>query len=286
MIPSFARRALTICLFVTTIVAPAHAQDADIKPLPFNGALALSRGSVTALGANSFYLSKGDACKMAVNDWGWQSCDGIDAVTLFLVPGADTVVFEMPNSDGHVTMDDWNSKDRDSAIQSIEADLKDALKAQGEKLKVDVTFQGWRVYPTMNAEKKYLYYATDQVWGGEPNINIKAAVFDRLGYMSFSIVPVSINPSEADIRTMIEATIAHYQAKTGQDYGSWLPGDAVSANGALGVLAALVGVKLGKAAIGGLLVAALLILKKAAFLILLPIAWVAKKLKRKDNGSV
>jgi Protein of unknown function (DUF2167) len=267
---------LTVCL---TLAAPAHADTSTLKPVDFNGPLQLIRGDVTGQGVNSFYFSREDGCKIAREDWGWADCIGIDALTYFLVPGADTVLFEEPNSDGHVDMSDWNATDKNATIADIEASLAEGLQAQGEKLGIPIVFKGWRVYPTLNAEQRYMYYATDSLWDGRPNINIKATVFDRQGYVPISIIPTSENPTEAEIRTLVEATLAQYHAAQGQDYASFVPGDAISGAGALGVLAALVGVKAGKLALGGGIAALLLLLKKVGVLVFVPIIWVANKLK-------
>jgi hypothetical protein len=274
---------LSMMTMATAACAQTQAPPADIKPLPFDGALSLARGAVKGATINSFHLSKTDACTIATVDWGWESCEGMDALTYFLVPGADAILFEMPNSDGHVSMEDWAAADKDDTIKSIETDLAAGLAAQGEKLGVPVVFKGWLVYPTLDTEKKVLYYATEATWGAEPNINIKASVFDRQGYVAFTIVTQSNTPTEAEIRAMVDATLAHYQSEPGQDYASFVPGDAVSATGALGVLAALVGVKFGKAAIGGIIAVAILFLKKGGILLLiLPFAWLKKRFSRKS----
>jgi uncharacterized membrane-anchored protein len=270
---------LVVAIAILVSAPMAYAQTDDIKPQTFTAPLSLARGSVNADSANSFYLSKSDACRIAKEDWGWQSCEGMDALTFFLVPGADAILFELPNSDGYVTTEDWQSSDKDEAIKTIETELAAGLHAQGEQLGVPVEFKGWLVYPTLDTTKHVLYYATESTWDGQPNVNIKASVFDRQGYVAFTIVTISNNPTEAEIRAMVDATIAHYQSQPGQDYASYVAGDAISATGAIGVLAALVGVKFGKAALGGLIAVILVFLKKGGILLLaVPFMWVKKRL--------
>jgi uncharacterized membrane-anchored protein len=292
---NFARRMVrrtvpfvSILVWAAAAQAQTQQQTDQLVPLSFEGPLSLARGSIKADSTNSFYLSKADACTIATVDWGWESCEGMDALTYFLVPGADAILFETPNSEGHVTMDDWQSADKDDVIKGIETDLAAGLAAQGEKLGVPVMFKRWLVYPTLDTEKKVLYYATEAMWGGEPNINIKASVFDRKGYVAFTIVTQSNMPTEAEIRAMVHATIAHYQSEPGQDYASFVPGDAVSATGALGVLAALVGVKFGKAALGGIIAVALAFLKKGGIILLaIPFIWLKNRVfgKRKPAAG-
>jgi hypothetical protein len=278
---------ILLSLSVLISANAAQAQSDDVTPQSFTGPLSLARGSLDADGPNSFYVSKTDACTIAKVDWGWTDCAGMDALTFFLVPGADAILFETPNSDGYVTTEDWQSADKDEAIRNIETELAAGLAAQGDQLGFPVVFKGWLVYPTLDTEKKVLYYATESTWDGAPNINIKASLFDRQGYVAFTIVTISNNPTEAEIRAMVEATIAHYRPEPGQDYASYVAGDAVSATGALGVLAALVGVKFGKAALGGLLAAALLFLKKGGILLLaVPFIWLKKRFFGKDAATV
>ena len=74
---------------------------------------------------------------------------------------------EVPNNEGYVRFDDWDTGERDDAIKSIERQLKASVKAQGERLGEKITFDGWRVYPTLNKEKGILYYATDLDWAGK-----------------------------------------------------------------------------------------------------------------------
>lgn len=292
--PSFNLRAFAkeqVCFLAVSFAvfstepAIVHAQAGDIAPLPFTQALNLSRGSVSPGSAEGVYLTLTDACKIAMGDWGWDSCDGLDAMIVQHLPGVDTTLIDKPNSDGFVTYEDWEGGDRDAAIAQIETELASSLKAQGEKTGQDIAFKGWRVYPTLDVANNRMVYATDSTWNGDPVINIKATVFDRRGYVVFSIVPVSDAMTELEIRNMVDATLAAYLPAPDETYTSFVSGDKVAAAGAIGVLATLVGVKYGKAAVGGIIAAALLFLKKGAFLVLLPIAWVVRKLRGKKSDA-
>ncbi len=55
--------------------------------------------------------------------------------------------------------------------------------------------------------------------------------------------------------------------------------------GALGVLAATLGVKYGGAASAGLIALGLLVLKKGAFILLLPLVWLRRLFSRKKADS-
>jgi len=109
-----------------------------------------------------------------------------------------------------------------------------------------------------------MVYATDSAWNGELVTNIKATVFDRRGYVVFPIVPLGTTLTDLEIREMVDATLTSYVPVPDDTHASFVSDDkvAVAAAAAIGVLATLVKVKFGKAAVGGLLAAALLFLKK------------------------
>ena len=282
-------RVLAVALLVSAAAIPgigtALAQTGDVTPKVFSGPLPLSRGTITAGSPEAVYLSKPDFCRIVTVEWGWDNCDGLEAMVITHVPGVDTTLVERPNSEGHVSFEDWKGADQAKVIHDIETDLAAGMKAQGEKIGQKIEFKGWRVYPTLDEGKNYLVYATDSIWNGEAITNIKATVFDRRGYVVFDIVPVASDATEADIRAMVEATIATYKPTADQGYAAFAPGDKVAATGALGVLAALVGVKLGKVGLIGLFAVALIALKKGAILVVLPFIWLYRKLRgRKDQG--
>ena len=105
-----------------------------------------------------------------------------------------------------------------------------------------------------------MVYATDSTSNGELVTNIKATVFDRRGYVVFPIVPLGTTLTDLEIREMVDATLTSYVPVPDDTHASFVSDDKVAA--AIGVLATLVKVKFGKAAVGGLLAAALLFLKK------------------------
>ena len=262
--------------------ALVQAQASDYTPVPFTETLTLSRGSVSPPSPNSFYLGRDDYCEITQSEWGWQSCASIDAFLLGGAPGVDTAIIEKPVSDGYVTYDDWNDADRDEEIAAIETELALSMRSQSEATGQDIHFLGWRAYPTLDQQKNYLYYATDIEWDCERLINITATIFDRRGYVTFSIVPLSSELNEAQIAKMVDDTLAPYSPAPDESYAAFETGDKIAAAGAVGVLATLVGVKYGKTAFAGLAAIALLVLKKAWFLLLFPLIWIKSFFQRKE----
>ncbi len=276
-----------IIAFITFTTDPAivraqNAQKAE-APVPFTGQLALTRGNLSPDSANkSAYLKKDLYCRVVKEAYGWSSCEGIDAFIVKHIGGMDTTIVSKPNSEGYVKLDDWESADRDESIKQIEEQLREGLKQQGQRLGAAVTFKGWRTYPTLNKDKKYMYYATDIVWNGEVNTNVKATVFDRRGYVAFNMVPEKTDLTSKQIEQLINSTLDLYKPKQEERYASFTSGDKVAAVGALGVLATLAGVKWGKAAASGLLAILLVLLKKFWFVLIFPFMLIGKLFKRSE----
>lgn len=247
----------------------------------FTEPLTVSRGKIDPSSPTAEIWQKSFWCDIVKKDWGWTECDGLDAFIVDYSQLIDTMIFELPNSEGRVSFEDWKSEDLNSEITTIEKSLKESYKVQSEKLGVQVLFKGWRVYPTLNEEKKILYYATDVTFDGEVSTNIKASLFDRQGYITVIVVPTSTNLDGASIEQIVLDVSDHYKPNASQDYSEFVTGDKVAAAGAIGVLATLVGVKYSKGIAAWLFVIGLAFVKKAWILIFLPLLWIRKLFRRK-----
>jgi uncharacterized membrane-anchored protein len=255
-----------------------HAQ--EVTPYAFTEPLTVSRGKLMPSSQEAMTLPRDEMCDLVKNEWGWAGCESVDAMVFLFTPQIDTLMIDKPDTSGYVKLEDWESDEREEVISSIEDHLRASLKAQGERTGKNITFDGWKVYPTLNTAKKYMYYATDIGWDGESSINVKAIVFDRRGFISFSIVPTDSNINESQMLATINAVLDKYQPKPQEEYSSFVSGDNVAAVGAVGVLATLAGVKYGKGAVTGILVGLALLFKKAAFLLFIPLFWVGGWIKR------
>ena len=92
-------------------------------------------------------------------------------------------------------------------------------------------------------------------------------MFDRYGYTSFSIIPVDSDTKPADLEAAIGKFLSSYKPAPETSYAEYRSGDRLAAVGAVGALAAVMGVKYGKAATVGLFALAAVLFKK--FFILL-----------------
>ena len=270
---------MAVAIFVFSGV-PAILPAQEVNPLPFVAPLSVSRGNVTPAYDYATYLTQSDICSIVMQDWGWRDCTGVDAFVAYQFPDIYATLVYAPNSDGFVSFDDWDTDEKTEVIAQIETELRRSLREQGAVLGVPISFDGWVVYPSLNKERGFMYYATSSVWDGDKTVNINATVFDRRGHVKFLIVPDVETLSPAAAEEMILRVLDQYEPRESETYASFSSGDKVAAVGAVGVLAGLAGLKYSKSA-GGILVILLLILKKAWFLV--SSVWLASMISHSER---
>ena len=277
---------MIFCLLalVPFVSSPAivNAQQGN-QPALFTEPLSVSRGKIIPQSFDAEVWPKSYYCDIVKLDWGWSTCEGFDAFIVGYNDKIDSLLMEKPNSGGFVKFDDWNSKNLDKQVKAIEKDLRASLKIQGEQSNSIINFERWRVFPTLNKAKNIMFYATDISFDGEVSTNVKASVFDRYGYNVFRIVTSSSELSKTDIEDLVLNMAESYKPNVNDSYSSFISGDKLAAGGAIAVLATLMGVKYGKAAAAGAFAIALVFLKKAGFLLLLPLLWIGRLFKRKSK---
>ncbi|RWE25098.1 DUF2167 domain-containing protein [Mesorhizobium sp.] len=267
--------------------AIAHANDTDYHPQNFTQPLSAARGTITPAGGGAIYLKPEDRCNLVVKEFGWDraECGTIDQLIFGFTPEIDNLTVEKPVSDGYVSLADWDGADRNDEISSIEESFKASVKAQSERVGQDIRFEGWLVYPQIDRARNILYYANVLNWARDRTINISVSIFDRQGYIPMKIVPVDGNIAAGSVQKIVEASTTAYKPRLGTSYTEFASGDKVAGYGALGVLATMLGVKYGKAAGAGLIALLLVVLKKGAFVLLLPLVWLRRLFSRNKAGS-
>lgn len=248
----------------------------------FTEPMIVSRGTLNPSSPDAEVWASSYWCPIVKSEWGWTSCDGIDAFIVGYNASVDTIIIEKPNSDGFVKFDDWRSDDLANEIAKIEEALIASVKDQEKKIGMPVSFKGWRVFPTLNEEKHVLYYATDIDWNGEVSTNIKISVFDRSGYVAMRVIPTSSSLDGGEIERIVLSSVANYAPNTSEGYSKFVSGDKIAAVGAVGVLATMIGVKYSKGLWAGLMVLLLAVFKKAWILLFLPLIWIKKLFQRKE----
>ncbi|HWK68586.1 MAG TPA: DUF2167 domain-containing protein [Rhizobiaceae bacterium] len=260
------------------------AQDERYHPVNFTQPLSTARGVVTPIGPDAIYLEDAERCTFLVKEFGWeeQSCTDVNQMLLNMGP-IDTLLVNAPVSDGYVSLDDFTGDTADE-VDAITESYTASIQNQAKALGVQIEFLGWRLYPQVDRDKSILYFANMLDWDGEKTMNISVVLFDRYGYVPMKVVPRDSELSAEQLKGVVEQAVAVYKPNVGSSYFHFESGDKVASYGALSVFAGILGVKYGKAATAGLLVIAAIFLKKAWFLLLLPLVWIVR-LFRKTRPS-
>jgi uncharacterized membrane-anchored protein len=273
---------IAIAAYLTT-PALVHAEVSEADVMVFTRPLPLSRGTLAPPGSEeSLYLTHKGSCDYVVGELGWskESCNQLENIITSYRPGIDSVLISKPNSEGFVKFDDWDKEDRDDEIKDLWDQMVEGSKEQSKTAGQTITLERWLIYPTLDKQKKTLIYAFLINWGGQPVVNIKASLFDRKGYVAFSIVPNDDTLTQEQMIDMVDNVLSGYTPTSGVNYADFSSGDKVAAVGAVGVLAGLLGVKYGKAAAMGLVAVVLAFVKKLWFLIVMPFLWLFKKFRK------
>ncbi len=173
---------------------------------------------------------------------------------------------------GYIKMDDW----QDVNVEQLWASYVDGTKQQSKEIGANVRPLGWIIKPTLDRAHSVAYYAIEAQFGDEsPVVNMVIYDFGRAGYEQMTLVQPSADFAPAHAQIIANRVADAYHFAPGSQYADFKHGDKVAAIGAGGLIAAALGAKLGK----GVLLVALLFLKKIWFLVLaLPIAlWKAMR---------
>lgn len=277
---------LCVALCITA-EGPALAQsdeEPEYTPVNFTQELPLTRGKLSPSSDSAVYLTHQESCKLAQEEWGWSDCSDLENIIYDYTSEIDTMIVFKPNSEGHVKFDDWVDGGATEEIDAIWDDLVLGSEAQGERLGVEMRPIRWLQYPTLDQERSILYYSYWFRWDQDEYAIIKGTKFDRKGYIEFDLIPTELNADLIDAAGLVDIAMDGYTPAENQTYADFTTGDKVAAVGAVGVLAALVGVKYTKAA-GGLIATLLLFLKKAWFLLLAPLFLLKRLFTGRNRGE-
>lgn len=262
--------------------AIVHAQSENYRFINFTQPLSTARGAVTPIGQEAEYLDEAERCTVLVKEFGWKqdACALIDQM-LFNMGPIDTLLINMPVSDGYVSLDDFDGSAVSATVDAITDSYTESIEEQSRALGTKIEFLGWRLYPQVDRDRSIMYFANDLNWGGEKAVNISIVLFDRYGYIPMKVIPFDSELSGDELRNVVDQAVSMYKPDTGSSYFQFESGDNVATYGALSVFAGILGVKYGKAASAGLIAAALLFLKKGWFLLLIPLVWIGKRFKKR-----
>lgn len=263
-----------------------HAETASGQPANFTQPLNVARGAIMPIGQEAMYFDDAERCDAMVNEWGWdtKACAGVEQLLIGMGPDIDTLVVNVPVSEGYVELDDWTG-DVSSEVDEITKSYKEAITLQSTKLGTKIEFVGWRLYPKVDKSRNIMYFANILNWGGENTLNITVTIFDRYGYVPMKIIPTNADLDSAGLQRVVDQAVSAYKPRVDTSYFAFESGDKVATYGALSVFAGLLGVKYAKTVGAGVFAIALLFLKKAWFIVLLPLVWIGRLFGKKKDMS-
>lgn len=224
----------------------------------------------TVVADGAFGLARADACEFSRLLNGDEIC----TTSAVIFPPQDvpihSIYYEPPENIGFVDMEDW-TEGASEEIDLIWESFVEGAKEQSARLGYHVRPVKWLLYPTLDKETQVMNYAMLFDFGGEEVVNVTSVKFKRNGYVVMKIVTdeTMLAESGASFADVAAYASRSYRPDAGLRYADFQDGDEVAAIGAVGVLAAVMGVKYAnKGTLAALAAAALLFLKKFWFLLL------------------
>ncbi|MEL7538339.1 MAG: DUF2167 domain-containing protein [Pseudomonadota bacterium] len=253
---------------------------------PRNGAIPLGDNLVTLTVPDDFnFYGSADAQAILVDAWG-NPPDGSESTLGLLMPTKYTpfdrdswaVTIEYVE-DGYVSDEDAASIDYDELLRDMQRSTRESNDYLRESGYATVELLGWAEPPHYDASTRKLYWAKELMFEGadESTLNYDIRALGRRGVLSMTFIAATAQLDE--INASRDAVLAMAQFTPGNRYSDFDPSiDKVAAYG----IGALVGGKL--AAKAGLFAAALLLLKKFWFVIVIAVAAIGRFAMRLLGG--
>jgi uncharacterized membrane-anchored protein len=187
---------------------------------------------------------------------------------------------------GFVKSDDWADVDADSFLSQLKELDVEANKIRQQKGLPTLTTTGWRQKPTLNQDTNTVSWAIEGVDSeGAHVLNFDALKLGRYGFEKIIWV---IDPNDMGDRNDLLLAVNSHHFDNGARYVDYVASTDHSAEyGVAGLVAGAIGVKVLKVAGAG---AAIIALKKFAFILILPFIYAWRKItglfKRKPGTSV
>ena len=234
-----------------------------------------------ALPQNYYALNTADARWVMETLWG----NPADSQTLALIFQRGTSPLDGSWAAAVTSSQDGHISDIEAATLDFNAILSSYRQADAaqnvERAKAgqpSLNTQGWSGTPGYDKPSHSLRYGLLLQQGDDPALwlNAHASVLGRHGMIDMNVIATAEQAAEVD--KALPTLVSMVQFAPGNGYEDFIPGvDTVRDGG----LSALMG---GAAPSAGLLVLALLFLKKGAFLVLFPLAWVWVRIKARLFG--
>ncbi|QSX40837.1 DUF2167 domain-containing protein [Shewanella cyperi] len=243
---------------------------------PEKGTIVLPGGKATLeVPENFYYLNPEDSRRVLEEAWGNPAQD-LHLGMLFPaeyspVDAAAWGVTLDYEEEGYVSDKDAADIDYADLLKTMQSDVAESSQARVEMGYEPIRLVGWATQPYYDAAQHKLYWAKELQFGDstEHTLNFNVRVLGRQGVLLMNFVAGMSQLEE--IQAAREEVLAMASFNEGHKYSEFNPDiDKVAAYGIGGLIAGKV---LAKA---GMLTAALLLLKKFWFLLLMPLVWLKK----------
>lgn len=251
---------------------------------PQKGTITLPGGIATLeVPENFYYLSPEDSARVLVEAWG----NPEDELNLGMLFPANYSPLDMSawgvtidyEAEGHVSDEDAADIDYGDLLKDMQGDTRDISKERVKMGYEPIELVGWATPPSYDPANHKLYWAKEIKFGDsdENTLNYNVRVLGRQGVLVLNFVA---NMSQlGEIEASRDEVLALANFSEGNKYSDFNPEyDKVAAYGIGGLIA-------GKAlAKTGFLAAALILLKKFWFILLLPFIWLKNLIFRKKDA--
>jgi uncharacterized membrane-anchored protein len=202
-----------------------------------------------------------------------------ETVAVAQTRASDAIIYVDYFAEGFVTDDDWSEIDPDALLEEISATNDAANSERASNGFAPMHTVGWLIPPTYDAQKNMARWAIELEENGERFANIQVIKLGRHGYHQITWAgPVhGADGTPMFLRAMMDS----HNYDEGFRYTDYIEGDALAGFG-IGALvtATAIGSKPGKGVIAAIVGAAVLIVKKAWFVVLGVIGAIGAFVKR------
>lgn len=195
---------------------------------------------------------------------------------------SDAIIYVDYFAEGFVTDDDWSDLDADALLKDIRAGTEAANDERASNGFAPMHTVGWLIPPTYDAEKNMARWAIELEENGERFANIQVIKLGRHGYHQITWAG-PVHGADGTPR-FLQAMIDSHSYDDGFRYADYVEGDKLAGFGIGALVAAsAIGSKSGKGVIAAIIGGAILIAKKAWFVVLGGLAAIGAFFKRLFN---
>ncbi|MDQ6435147.1 DUF2167 domain-containing protein [Mesorhizobium sp. LHD-90] len=253
---------------------------------PRIGKIDLPDGVSLDLRDKFYFLGKEDTIAVLTEAWGNPPTSAVGSVGMIFPVKYDPLasdgwgVLLSVDKIGYVDDKDAASIDYDDLLNTMRRDTITENETRKQDGFEPITLIGWAAPPVYDTENKRLHWAKELQFGNaeKHTLNYDVRFLGREGVLIMGYV-ASIDQLP-EIQASLPDVLSTPSFAPGKRYSDFVPGvDTVAAVGVGGLIAGKVAAK------AGLFAIALVALKKFGFLLIVPVAWLWRVIRRKSSTS-